>query len=97
MKTQDRAQVASILAHRGEFFRVLQQTSRTPLFFLTVYARPRSTDGGRGEILLRHHQLPAVRLEPVSTEASRSSATSWGPIAGLRQRTRPGTARPGVA
>ena len=29
MKTQDRPQVESIITHRGEFFRVLQQTTRT--------------------------------------------------------------------
>ena len=36
MKTQDRPQVASILAHRGEFFRVLQQTTRTQCAVMTI-------------------------------------------------------------
>jgi mannose-6-phosphate isomerase-like protein (cupin superfamily) len=36
MKTEDHAQVASILTHRGEFFRVLQQTSRTQCAVMTI-------------------------------------------------------------
>jgi mannose-6-phosphate isomerase-like protein (cupin superfamily) len=36
MNAGDRAQVASILPHRGEFFRVLQQTSRTQSAVMTV-------------------------------------------------------------
>jgi mannose-6-phosphate isomerase-like protein (cupin superfamily) len=36
MKTQDRPQVASILAHRGEFFRVLQQTKRSQTAVMTI-------------------------------------------------------------
>jgi mannose-6-phosphate isomerase-like protein (cupin superfamily) len=36
MTTPDRAQVASILPHRGEFFRVLQQTSRTQSAVMTL-------------------------------------------------------------
>ncbi len=36
MKTQDRAQVASVLDHRGEFFRVLQQTARTQCAVMTI-------------------------------------------------------------
>ena len=50
MKTQDRAQVASILAHRGEFFRVLQQTSRTQSAVMTIApgadAGPAEAHGG---------------------------------------------------
>jgi mannose-6-phosphate isomerase-like protein (cupin superfamily) len=36
MTTPDRAQVASIRPHRGEFFRVLQQTSRTQSAVMTL-------------------------------------------------------------
>jgi mannose-6-phosphate isomerase-like protein (cupin superfamily) len=36
MTTQDRAQIASILGHRGELFRVLQQTSRTQCAVMTL-------------------------------------------------------------
>ena len=36
MKAQRRAQVASVLAHRGEFFRVVQQTSRTQCAVMTL-------------------------------------------------------------
>jgi mannose-6-phosphate isomerase-like protein (cupin superfamily) len=36
MRTQDRAQVTSIRGHRGEFFRVLQQTSRTQSAVMTI-------------------------------------------------------------
>jgi mannose-6-phosphate isomerase-like protein (cupin superfamily) len=46
MKTQDRAQVASILAHRGEFFHVIQQTSRTQCAVMTIAP---GTDGGPAE------------------------------------------------
>jgi mannose-6-phosphate isomerase-like protein (cupin superfamily) len=46
MKTQDRAQFASILAHRGEFFRVLQQTSRTQCAVMTIAP---DTDAGPAE------------------------------------------------
>ena len=46
MKTQDRAQVASILAHRSEFFRVLQQTSRTQCAVMTLAP---GADGGPAE------------------------------------------------
>ena len=46
MKTQDRAQVASILGHRGEFFRVLQQTSRTQCAVMTIAP---GADGGPAE------------------------------------------------
>jgi mannose-6-phosphate isomerase-like protein (cupin superfamily) len=44
--TPDRAQVASILAHRGEFFRVLQRTSRTQCAVMTVAP---GADGGPAE------------------------------------------------
>ena len=46
MKTQDRAQVVSILGHRGEFFRVLQQTSRTQCAVMTIGP---GADGGPAE------------------------------------------------
>ena len=46
MKTSDRAQVASILGHRGEFFRVLQQTSRTQCAVMTIAP---GADGGPAE------------------------------------------------
>jgi mannose-6-phosphate isomerase-like protein (cupin superfamily) len=46
MTTQARAQVASILDHRGEFFRVLQQTSRTQCAVMTVEA---GADAGPAE------------------------------------------------
>jgi mannose-6-phosphate isomerase-like protein (cupin superfamily) len=46
MKTHDRAQVASILGHRGEFFRVLQQTSRTQCAVMTIAP---GADGGPAE------------------------------------------------
>ena len=36
MKIQDGAQISSILPHRGEFFRVLQQTSRTQCAVMTI-------------------------------------------------------------
>jgi mannose-6-phosphate isomerase-like protein (cupin superfamily) len=64
MKTQDRAQVASILPHRGTFFRVLQQTSRTQCAVMTIApgadAGPAEEHGGdqivyviEGEALVR--------------------------------------------
>jgi mannose-6-phosphate isomerase-like protein (cupin superfamily) len=46
MKTQDRAQVTSILGHRGAFFRVLQQTSRTQCAVMTIAS---GADGGPAE------------------------------------------------
>lgn len=46
MKTPDRAQLASVVAHRGEFFRVLQQTSRTQCAVMTI---PPGGDGGPAE------------------------------------------------
>jgi mannose-6-phosphate isomerase-like protein (cupin superfamily) len=46
MKTQDRPQVTSILAHRGEFFRVLQQTSRSQCAVMTIAP---GDDGGPAE------------------------------------------------
>jgi mannose-6-phosphate isomerase-like protein (cupin superfamily) len=46
MKTRDRAQVASILAHRGEFFHVLQQTSRSQCAVMTLAA---GADAGPAE------------------------------------------------
>jgi mannose-6-phosphate isomerase-like protein (cupin superfamily) len=46
MKAQDRAQVASVLEHRGEFFRVLQQTSRTQCAVMTIAP---GADGGPAE------------------------------------------------
>ena len=46
MTTQDRAQVTSILAHRGEFFRVLQQTARTQCAVMTIAP---GADGGPAE------------------------------------------------
>jgi mannose-6-phosphate isomerase-like protein (cupin superfamily) len=36
MTTGDHAQIASILPHRGEFFRVLQQTARTQSAVMTI-------------------------------------------------------------
>jgi mannose-6-phosphate isomerase-like protein (cupin superfamily) len=36
MTTPDRAQVASVAAHRGEFFRVVQQTSRSQCAVMTI-------------------------------------------------------------
>jgi mannose-6-phosphate isomerase-like protein (cupin superfamily) len=46
MTTRDRAQVGSILAHRGELFSVLQQTSRTQCAVMTVAP---GADGGPAE------------------------------------------------
>ena len=46
MKPVDRAQVASILAHRGEFFQVVQQTSRTQCAVMTLAP---GADGGPAE------------------------------------------------
>ncbi|HEX6209916.1 MAG TPA: cupin domain-containing protein [Methylomirabilota bacterium] len=46
MKTQDRPQVTSILAHRGAFFRVLQQTSRSQCAVMTIAP---GADGGPAE------------------------------------------------
>lgn len=50
MTAPDRAQVGSILAHRGEFFRVLQQTSRTQSAVMTLApgaeAGPEEEHGG---------------------------------------------------
>ena len=46
MKIQDRAQVVSLLGHRGEFFRVLQQTSRTQCAVMTIAP---GADGGPAE------------------------------------------------
>ena len=46
----DRTQVGSILGHRGEFFRVLQQTSRTQSAVMTIApgadAGPEEAHGG---------------------------------------------------
>jgi mannose-6-phosphate isomerase-like protein (cupin superfamily) len=46
VKRGDGAQVGSILAHRGEFFRVLQQTSRTQCAVMTIAP---GADGGPAE------------------------------------------------
>lgn len=46
MTAPDRAQLASILAHRGEFFRVLQQTTRTQCAVMTIAP---ATDAGPAE------------------------------------------------
>jgi mannose-6-phosphate isomerase-like protein (cupin superfamily) len=46
MKTQDRAQVGSVVSHRGEFFSVLQQTSRTQCAVMTLAP---GADGGPAE------------------------------------------------
>jgi mannose-6-phosphate isomerase-like protein (cupin superfamily) len=47
--TRDRAQVTALAAHRGEFFRVLQQTSRTQCAVMTIAP---GADGGPAET---HH------------------------------------------
>jgi mannose-6-phosphate isomerase-like protein (cupin superfamily) len=46
VKTPSGAQVGSILSHRGEFFRVLQQTSRTQAAVMTIAP---GADGGPAE------------------------------------------------
>ena len=46
MKTSDVRRSASILGHRGEFFRVLQQTSRTQCAVMTIAP---GADGGPAE------------------------------------------------
>jgi mannose-6-phosphate isomerase-like protein (cupin superfamily) len=46
MKMGDRGQASSVLAHRGEFFRVLQRTSRTQCAVMTLAP---GTDGGPAE------------------------------------------------
>lgn len=46
MKTQDRSHVASVRAHRGEFFRVLHQTGRTQCAVMTIAP---GADGGPAE------------------------------------------------
>ena len=46
MRTQDRSHVASVLAHRGEFFRVLHQTGRTQCAVMTIAP---GADGGPAE------------------------------------------------
>lgn len=46
MTSPTRGQVDSILAHRGEFFRVLQQTSRTQCAVMTIAP---DGDGGPAE------------------------------------------------
>jgi mannose-6-phosphate isomerase-like protein (cupin superfamily) len=46
MKTGDRPQSSSVLAHRGEFFRVLQRTSRTQCAVMTLAP---GADGGPAE------------------------------------------------
>jgi mannose-6-phosphate isomerase-like protein (cupin superfamily) len=43
---RDGAQLALVLAHRGEFFRVLQQTSRTQCAVMTIAP---GADGGPAE------------------------------------------------
>ncbi len=46
MKIRDRAQVTSVLGHRGAFFRVLRQTPRTQCAVMTLAP---GTDGGPAE------------------------------------------------
>lgn len=46
MTKPDGAQIASILGHRGEFFRVVQQTSRTQCAVMTIAP---GADGGPAE------------------------------------------------
>ena len=46
MKAGDAAQVVAVSAHRGEFFRVLQQTSRTQCAVMTIAP---GADGGAAE------------------------------------------------
>jgi mannose-6-phosphate isomerase-like protein (cupin superfamily) len=74
--SRDPVQVGSILAHRGEFFRVLQQTSRTQAAVMTIEpgddGGPAETHGGdqilyviEGEALIRidgreHHAGPGT-------------------------------------
>ena len=46
MKTHHRAQIESITAHRGEFFRVLQRTDRSQCAVMTIAP---GADGGPAE------------------------------------------------
>ena len=46
MTARDRAQVTALAAHRGAFFRVLQQTSRTQCAVMTIAP---GADGGPAE------------------------------------------------
>jgi mannose-6-phosphate isomerase-like protein (cupin superfamily) len=78
LKTSDEVQVASILPHRGAFFRVLQQTARTQCAVMTIAAGadagPEETHGGdqivyvvEGEALVRldgreHHASPGALI-----------------------------------
>jgi mannose-6-phosphate isomerase-like protein (cupin superfamily) len=83
--TPDRAQVASILPHRGEFFRVLQQTSRTQSGVMTLEAGaeagPAEKHGGdqivyviEGEAVMRidgrEHRAGAGTLVTIPAGAS---------------------------
>jgi hypothetical protein len=74
VKTGDPAQVASVLAHRGEFFRVLQQTSRTQSAVMTIAAGaaggPDEAHGG--------DQIVYV-LEARPSCASRAASTALAP------------------
>jgi mannose-6-phosphate isomerase-like protein (cupin superfamily) len=85
MTTPERAQVGSILAHRGEFFRVLQQTSRTQSAVMTIApgaeAGPEEEHGGdqivyvlEGEAVVRiagrEHRAGAGTLLTIPAGAS---------------------------
>jgi mannose-6-phosphate isomerase-like protein (cupin superfamily) len=85
MTTPDRAQVASSFAHRGEFFRVLQQTSRTQCAVMTIApgadAGPAEEHGGdqivyviEGEAIVRiegrEHPAGAGTLVTIPAGAS---------------------------
>jgi mannose-6-phosphate isomerase-like protein (cupin superfamily) len=85
MTTPDRAQIGSILTHRGEFFRVLQQTSRTQTAVMTLAAGadagPAEAHGGDqivyvidGEAVLRidgcEHRAGAGTLVTIPAGAS---------------------------
>jgi len=66
MTTGDRAQLGSIAAHRGEFFRVLQQTSRTQTAVMTIApgadAGPAEEHGG-DQIVYVIEGEAAVRID----------------------------------
>src|SRR4029453_1236694 len=84
MKTRDDAQITPLASHRGAFFRVLQQTTRSQAAVMTTAAGP---DGGpeesrggdqivyvlEGEALLRigtrEHPAPAGTLVTIPAGA----------------------------
>jgi len=92
MKTQDRAQVASILGHRGEFFRVLQQTSRTQCAVMTIAP---GADGGPAEEHGGDQIVYVIEGEAILSVGDHEHHAPAGTVVTIPARTRHHVRNPG--